>query len=150
MFHGYRDVHVMPFTGAQSSDYLLLLQSFSGVVSQTRDLHPSCSTLCLSSPRPCFFIVIVPRLFEEKRRDIVFGFPSFRPSIRPSVLPSFRLSVPLKYYVPCVRNSSYSFMPIHLKLYRCFCHGLKICMWFGFYPEIIFCIFFRSLNLAIF
>ena len=33
---------------------------------------------------------IVPRLFEEKRRDIVFGFPSFRPSFRPSVLPSFR------------------------------------------------------------
>ena len=29
---------------------------------------------------------IVPRLFEEKRRDIVFGIPSFRPS----VLPSFR------------------------------------------------------------
>ena len=34
--------------------------------------------------------VIVPRLFEGKRRDIVFGFPSFRPSFRPSVLPSFR------------------------------------------------------------
>ena len=31
-------------------------------------------------------IIIVPRLFEEKRRDIVFGIPSFRPS----VLPSFR------------------------------------------------------------
>ena len=30
--------------------------------------------------------VIVPRLFEEKWRDIIFGFPSFRPS----VLPSFR------------------------------------------------------------
>ena len=30
--------------------------------------------------------IIVPRLFEEKRRDIVFGIPSFRPS----VLPSFR------------------------------------------------------------
>ena len=33
---------------------------------------------------------VVPRLFEEKRRDIVFGIPSFRPSVRPSVLPSFR------------------------------------------------------------
>ena len=30
--------------------------------------------------------IFVPRLFEEKRRDIVFGIPSFRPS----VLPSFR------------------------------------------------------------
>ena len=28
--------------------------------------------------------VIVRRLFEEKRRDIVFGFPSFRPSVLPS------------------------------------------------------------------
>ena len=27
----------------------------------------------------------VPRLFEEKRRDIVFGFPSFRPSFRPPI-----------------------------------------------------------------
>ena len=68
-------------------------------------------------------------------------------SVFPSFRPSFRLSVPLKYYAPCVRNSSYSFMPIHLKLYRCFCHGLKICMWFGYCPEIIFCHFFRSLNL---
>ena len=28
--------------------------------------------------------LIVPRLFKEKRRDIVFGFPSFRPSVLPS------------------------------------------------------------------
>ena len=89
---------------------------------------------------------IVPRLFEEKRRDIVFGFPSFRPSVCPSVRPS----VPLKYYVPCVRISSYSFLPILSKLYRCFFHGLKICMWFGYYPEIIFCHFFCNLNLVIF
>ena len=34
--------------------------------------------------------LFVPRLFEEKRRDIVFGIPSFRPSVLPSVLPSFR------------------------------------------------------------
>ena len=32
--------------------------------------------------------IVVPRLFEEKRRDIVFGFPSFRPSVCPSVFPS--------------------------------------------------------------
>ena len=49
-----------------------------------------------------------------------------------------------------MRNSSYSFMPILLKLYRCFCHDLKICMWFGYYPEIIFCHFFCNLNLVIF
>ena len=41
-------------------------------------------------------------------------------------------------------------MPILLKLYRCFCHDLKICMWFGYYPEIIFCHFFCNLNLVIF
>ena len=40
-------------------------------------------------------------------------------------------------------------MPILLKLYRCFCHDLKICMWFGYYPEIIFCHFFCNLNLVI-
>ena len=41
-------------------------------------------------------------------------------------------------------------MPILLKLYRCFCHDLKICMWFGYHPEIIFCHFFCNLNLVIF
>ena len=41
-------------------------------------------------------------------------------------------------------------MPILSKLYRCFCHGLKIRMWFGYYPEISFCRFFRNLNLVFF
>ena len=40
-------------------------------------------------------------------------------------------------WVPCVRNTSCSFMPIFFKLYRCFCHGLKIFMWFGYNPQII-------------
>ena len=40
-------------------------------------------------------------------------------------------------WLPCVRNSSYNFMPIHLKLYMCYGHGLKICMWFGCNPWII-------------
>ena len=44
-------------------------------------------------------------------------------------------------WVPCVRNSSYSFMPIHLKRYMCYGHGLKTCIWFGYYPRIIFVIF---------
>ena len=91
--------------------------------------------------------VIVPRLFEEKRRDLVFGFPSFRPTVCPSVLPSFR---PPIEYVPCVRNSSYIFTPIVFKLYRCFYHPLKICMWFGYNPQINFSHFFRNLNLVIF
>ena len=52
--------------------------------------------------------------------------------------------------IPCGRNSSYSFIPILLKLHWCFGHGLKICMWFGYNPQIIFCCFFRKLNLVIF
>ena len=53
--------------------------------------------------------------------------------------------------IPCGRNSSYSFIPILLKkLHWCFCHGLKICMWFGYSPQIISCYFFGKLNLAIF
>ena len=54
-------------------------------------------------------------------------------------------------WVRCVRNSSYSFMPIHLKRYMCYGHGLKICMWFGYNPWIIFLsFFFHNLNLVIF
>ena len=39
---------------------------------------------------------------------------------------------------PCVRNSSYSFIQILLKLYICLDHPLKICMWFGYNPLFIF------------
>ena len=39
------------------------------------------------------FWLFVPRLFEEKQRDMVFGFPSFRPSVRLSVRPCVRASV---------------------------------------------------------
>ena len=45
------------------------------------------------------------------------------------------------YWVLCVHNTSNSFIPTFLKLYRCFCHGLKMCMWFGYNPEIKFCQF---------
>ena len=41
-------------------------------------------------------------------------------------------------------------MPILLKLHRCFGHGLKTCMWVGYNPQIIFCHFFRNLNLVFF
>ena len=52
--------------------------------------------------------------------------------------------------VPCVRNSSYSFIPIILKLYRCLHHTLKMCMWFGYNPQINFLHFFCKLNLVVF
>ena len=51
-------------------------------------------------------------------------------------------------WVPCVRNSSYSFMPIHLKPYMCYGHGLKICVWFGYNPWIIFLSFFSRFELS--
>ena len=54
------------------------------------------------------------------------------------------------FKVFCVGNSTYSFMPIHLKLYRCVVHGLKMCILFGYNLQIIFCYFFHKLNLAIF
>ena len=49
-----------------------------------------------------------------------------------------------------MRNSSYSFIPILLKPHRCCDHALKICMWFGYDPQINFCHFVRNLNLAFF
>ena len=41
-------------------------------------------------------------------------------------------------WVPCASNSSYSYIQILLILYRCFDHALKICMWFGYNPQINF------------
>ena len=75
-------------------------------------------------------IVIVPRLFEEKRRDIVFGFPSVLPSFHPpKVLCTLCAQLLLQFYADSFENL------------QMFCHGLKICMWFGYYLEIIFVTF---------
>ena len=41
-------------------------------------------------------------------------------------------------------------MLILLKRHRCFGHGLKMCMWFGYNPQILFCHFFCNLNLVFF
>ena len=74
---------------------------------------------------------------------------SVRPSVRPSVCPSVRPSVSAHHH-SCIGNSSYSFKPILLKLYRCFKDGLKICILFFQNPEIIFYHFFPIFNLDIF
>ena len=50
--------------------------------------------------------------------------------------------------IPCGRNSFYSFIPILLKLHWCFCHGLKICMWFAYNPQIILCYLFLKVELS--
>ena len=42
------------------------------------------------------------------------------------------------HWVPCVHNSSHSFIPILFKLYRCPDHDLKIYMWFEYNPQINF------------
>ena len=39
-------------------------------------------------------------------------------------------------------------MLILLKLHRCFGNGMKMYIWFGYNPQIIFCHFFRNLNLV--
>ena len=39
------------------------------------------------------------------------------------------------------------FIPILLKLYKCCDHALKICMWFGYNPQINFCHFFSQFEL---
>ena len=78
-----------------------------------------------------------------------FECPSVRPSVCPSVRPSVRPSVSAHHH-SCIGNSSYSFRPILLKLYRCFKDGLKICILFFQNPEIIFYHFFPIFNLDIF
>ena len=55
-----------------------------------------------------------------------------------------------RQWAPCERSSSYNFILIFLKLYTCFCHGLEICMWFGYNPWINFCHFFHFVNFVIF
>ena len=51
-------------------------------------------------------------------------------------------------WVPCVRNSSYSFIPILLKLYICLYQALKICMWFGYDTQINFYYFCSQFELS--
>ena len=53
-------------------------------------------------------------------------------------------------WVSCERKSFFSFSLNFLKLCRCFCQVLKMCMTFGCIPQITFWHFFRSLNLVIF
>ena len=77
----------------------------------------------------------------RKWRGIMLYPPKFWVSVRPSVS---------AHHHSCIGNSSYSFGPILLKLYRCFKDGLKICILFFQNPEIIFYHFFPIFNLDIF
>ena len=53
-------------------------------------------------------------------------------------------------WVPCVRNSSDSFILILVKLYRCLYQALKICMWFGYDTQINFYYFCLQFELKSF
>ena len=54
------------------------------------------------------------------------------------------------YGVPCGRNSSYSFPPLVLKLFRWYLHGMKMYMWSWYNRLIIFSHFFCFVNLVLF
>ena len=81
-----------------------------------------------------------PPPFQRKAEGLSFWL-SILPSVCPSVLTSLYL---------VGHNSAYSFIPILSKLHWCFGQGLKICMWLGFNPQLIFCPFFCKWKLAIF
>ena len=67
-----------------------------------------------------------------------------------SYVPVLILDKVNRLWVPCVRNSSYSLILNLLKLHRCCDHALKICISFGYNPQIIFCHFFAILTLPFF
>ena len=80
------------FTGLMELKLFAIICKF--VISLLRQYINTSKQCKLTLLISCYsFDIFVPRLFEEKRRDIVFGFPSFRPSFRPSFhlsdLPSF-------------------------------------------------------------
>ena len=86
-------------------------------------------------------LIIIPRPFEEKRGDIVFDIPPFRPSFRPLLR---------SRYLVYVSPQGLQFFPIPVKLYMCLGHGLMMCILFGHNLQIIFCHFDRKKNLVIF
>ena len=101
-------------------------------------------------PRSLRFNIFMPRHQKVAGHYVIPSeILSVRPSVRLSVCPSVRPSVSAHHH-SCIGNSSYSFRPILLKLYRCFKDGLKICILFFQNPEIIFYHFFPIFNLDIF
>ena len=86
--------------------------------------------------------IFMPPPFEECGRALSVAHA------RACVFASVRLCVPLFKWVLCERNSSYNFIPILLKLYRCFCQGLKMCTTFGYNPSDKFLSLFSQFELS--
>ena len=95
--------------------------------------------------RPCFEDVHVVWILSSDQCFTLFS--QFEPISHFSDILTTKVN---GQWVPRVRNSSYSFIQILFKLYRCLYHALKICTWFGYNPQINFSHFFRNLNLVIF
>ena len=69
-----------------------------------------------------------------------------RPSVLPSEIPSVRRHNEMGSLWTQLLLQCFSVLPIFLKLCKCFCHGLKMCIWFwGFPPFILLINFFHFL-----
>ena len=104
--------------------------------------HPVQNSIFFILPAEMNYAIFMPR---HQKVAGYYVIPSEILSVRPSVRPSVSA-----HHHSCIGNSSYSFRPILLKLYRCFKDGLKICILFFQNPEIIFYHFFPIFNLDIF
>ena len=72
---------------------------------------------------------------------------SILPSVRLSILPSIRPPIQVG---TLWEQLLLQFYTDSFEIHWYFGHGLKICMWFGYNPQIFFVTFFRKLNLDIF
>ena len=97
----------------------------------------------------CNFMLIPLKLYRclghGLKMCILFGYnPQIIHKMKLVIFPV--LAKGNRYYrYFCVCNSSYTFITIPLKLYRHLGHGLKMCILFGYNPQII-----HKMNLVIF
>ena len=82
------------------------------------------------------FVIFWPQIRPDMTEKLLTGTLS----LNTTNLTSDSMKV-YRLWVPCKRNSLYNFMPIFIQLCTCFCHGLEMCMWFGFNPAVNFCHF---------
>ena len=157
------DIDPIFFKLAGNKDMRNIMNEFEFRPDRTTDYGVSCPWASKKYPHRLIMGKMVFPLFMPRHQEVAgyYVIPSEILSVRPSVRPSVCLSVCLSvcpsvrpsvsaHHHSCIGNSSYSFRPILLKLYRCFKDGLKICILFFQNPEIIFYHFFPIFNLDIF